>query len=80
MLADLLTELNMEVKRYNTHSFRIGAATSAKMANIPDTYIKMLGYWRSDIYQHYIKTPPEELAKLSKYLASSRKIINLQLN
>ena len=31
--------------------FCIGAATSAKQANIPDTYIKMLGCWRSDTYQ-----------------------------
>ena len=71
MLANFfLRELNMDAKCYNTHSFRIGAATSAKMANIPDTYIKMLGRWRSDTYQQYIKTPPEELAKLSKHLTS----------
>ena len=27
----------------------------------------MMGHWRSDVYQRYIKTPPGELAKLSKY-------------
>ena len=73
MLADLLRELNMDTKHYNTHGFRIGAATSAKMANIPDTYIKMLGRWKSDTYQQYIKTPPDELAKLSKHLISGYK-------
>ena len=68
VLDNLLAELNRDTKSYNTHSFRIGAATSAKTANLPDTYIKMLGRWKSDAYQRYIKTPPSELAKLSKYL------------
>ena len=67
-LDDLLTDLHLDKKQYNTHSFRIGAATSAKQANIPDTYIKMLGRWRSDSYQSYIKTPPLDLARLSKQL------------
>ena len=67
-LDNLLSALNMDKGKYNTHSFRIGAATSAKQANIPDTYIQMLGCWRSDAYKHYIKTPPQELAKLSHHL------------
>ena len=69
-LNNLLEELHMDSGSYNTHSFRIGAATSAKTANIPDTYIKMMGRWKSDSYQRYIKTPPDELAKLSKYLTA----------
>jgi len=40
-LNNLLEELHMDSGSYNTHSFRIGAATSVKTANIPDTYIKM---------------------------------------
>ena len=67
-LDNLLSELKRDTRNYSTHSFRIGAATSAKTANIPDTFIKMMGRWRSDVYQRYIKTPPGELAKLSKYL------------
>ena len=67
-LDDLLTDLHLDKKQYNTHSFRIGAAASAKQANIPDTYIKMLGRWRSDAYQCYIKTPPQDLARFSKQL------------
>ena len=60
----------MNTQCYNTHSFRIGAATTARQANIPDAIIKMLGRWKSDAYQSYIKTPPQELSKLSKYLVS----------
>ena len=55
---------------YNFHSFRIGAATSATQANIPDSYIKMLGHWQSNCYQRYIKTPPQELAKFSAILTT----------
>lgn len=69
-LNGLLNQLQMDARCYNTHSFRIGAATSARQANIPDALIKMLGRWKSDVYQSYIKTPPQELSKLSKYLIS----------
>ena len=67
-LDNLLSELKRDTQNYSTHSFRIDTATSAKTANIPDTFIKMMGRWRSVVYQRYIKTPPGELAKLSKYL------------
>ena len=39
-LDNLLSALNMDKGKYNTHSFRIGAATSAKQANISDTLYK----------------------------------------
>ena len=67
-LDNLLSELKRDTRNYSTHSFQIGAATSAKTANIPDTFITMMGHWRSHVYQRYIKTPPGKLAKLSKYL------------
>ena len=51
----LLAELQLNPNHYNSHSFRIGAATSAAQANIPDLYIKMLGRWQSDCYLHYIR-------------------------
>ena len=65
---NLLSALDMDKRKYNTYNFRIKATTPVKQANIPDTYIHMLGHWRSDAYQYYIKTPLQELAKLSKYL------------
>ena len=70
-LKSLLAEHKLDVQHYNTHNFRIGAVTSAMQAKIPDTYIQMMGRWQSDAYQQYIKTPPTELAKLSKKLATS---------
>ena len=71
VLDYLLSKLKLNHKHYNTHSFRIGAATSATEAWIPDRQIKMLGRWQSDAYQRYVKTPPMELAKLSKQLVGN---------
>ena len=70
-LDSLLAELNLNKHHYNSHSFRIGAATTAMQAKIPETHIQMLGRWRSDAYQRYIKTLPLELANLSKMLATA---------
>ena len=65
-LNNILQKLHLEKHLYNTHRFRIGAATSARQAHIPDFYIKMLGRWKSNAYLTYLKTSPEELARLSK--------------
>ena len=70
-LDSLLSKLQLNHKHYNTHSFRIGAATSATQAQIPDNQNKMLGHWRSDAHQRHVRTSPMELAKLSKQLVGS---------
>lgn len=69
-LDNILASLCLDSGEYNTHSFRIGAATSASEAGIPDSTIMMLGRWQSNAYQRYIKTTPEKLAQLSQTLAS----------
>ena len=66
----LLKQLHINTHCYNTDSFRIGAATTARQANVPDPLIKMMGRWKSDAHLSYIRTPPQELAKVSKYLTS----------
>jgi len=67
-LQRLLKKLKLNKKHYNTHSFRIGAATTASLANITDTNIQKLGRWRSNAFRQYIRPPPNELAKLSRSL------------
>lgn len=69
-LSVVLEQASCSNKQYNTHSLRIGVATTAKEKGISDVHIKMLGRWKSNAYQLYIRTPQEELAKLSKQLAS----------
>jgi len=63
--------LQIDSHQYNTHSFHVGAATTAAQVHIPEAHIKMLGRWYSDAYQQYIKTPPRQLAQLSRHLASA---------
>ena len=64
-LKSILSELDLNAHLYNTHSFWIGAANKA---GISELHIKALGRWQSDAYQRYIKTPPEQLADLSKQI------------
>ena len=68
-VSALLTRIGLPQKHFNTHSFRIGAAISAKAAHISDVHIQTLGRWRSSAYQAYIKTPPADIAAFSKTLA-----------
>lgn len=70
LLTSTLQRAGIDDKRYTTHSFRIGAATSAKDAGISDVHIKMLGRWKSNAYQLYVRTPRNQLAKLSKQMVS----------
>ena len=69
-LDNILASLRINSREYNTHSFRIGATTSASEAGMPDSTIMMLGRWQSNNYQCYIKTTPEKLAQLSQTLAT----------
>jgi len=71
-LEPVLQQCGLDSKRYNTHSFRIGAATSAREAGIPNVQIQMLDRWKSDTYKQYIKTPRQDLDRLSEQLVSPR--------
>ena len=65
----ILHEAGLNAKHYNTHSFRIGAATSARVHGMLDIHIQMLGRWKS-AYKLYIHTSKEQLAKLSSQLVA----------
>ena len=69
-LMALLDKLGLEKSHYNTHSFRIGAATSAEAAGLTESQIKTMGRWRSDAYRRYIKPTQSQMATLSKLLVS----------
>ena len=69
-LKSVLHKLKLDQHSYNTHSFRIGAATSASLAQLSDTHIQILGRWRSNAFKSYIRPAPRELAKLSKVMAT----------
>ena len=67
-LMKLLQDLNLDPSCYNTHSFRIGAATSAEAAGLTESQIKTLGRWRSNAYRCYIKPTHSQLATFSTLL------------
>ena len=69
-LRSLLDNLKLDKCHYNTHSIRIGAATSASLAKMPDAHIQTLGRWRSNAVQQYIRPPPSKVAKMSKIIAA----------
>ncbi|XP_075038929.1 uncharacterized protein LOC142099410 [Mixophyes fleayi] len=50
-----LQSLNLNSTSYGTHSFRIGAATSAALAGSSNEAIKALGRWKSTAYKSYVR-------------------------
>ena len=42
---------------FTSHSFRIGAATSARMLGLSDSEIQSMGRWRSNAFHNYIRIP-----------------------
>ena len=63
-LKELLQELGMEASHFSTHSFRIGATTTAARIGIPDSLIQQLGRWSSDVYRRYIRPSEEEVGRM----------------
>lgn len=64
-----LIAAGIDFTHYKGHSFRIGAATTAAAAGIPDSTIQMLGRWSSNAFQVYIRTPSAELARIATSLS-----------
>ena len=69
LVQQALSSTGLDGAQFNGHSFRIGAATTASAAGVPDATIKLLGRWKSHVFEAYIRTPPTELAKVSQQLA-----------
>jgi len=55
VLKKALVFLGLNPLDYNTHSFRIGAATSAAIAGTSDENIKCMGRWSSNSFMRYIR-------------------------
>ena len=53
-IAGFLQQALPLLSNLNTHSFRIGGASAAASAGVPDSVIQILGRWKSDAYRRYI--------------------------
>lgn len=48
---------NLDLQSYNTHSFRIGAATTAASLGFSELQIQSMGRWNSSAFKKYIRIP-----------------------
>ena len=65
-----LQRAGIDSSKYNGHSFRIDAATTAAAKGIEDSIIKTLGRRESVAYLQYVKIPRSQLACYSNMLVS----------
>ena len=65
-----LTAAGVDCSRYSGHSFRIGAATTAIARGVPESTVQTLGRWESDSFKRYIRIPRQDLAQISKQMAT----------
>ena len=68
-VREALNTLGYVSEKFASHSFRIGAASTAAKAGIDEATIKAMGRWRSDAYQTYVRGPLERMCSISKTLA-----------
>ena len=70
LLRDSYRTAGLPYRSLKGHSFRIGAASVAIEAGLPDWLIKVLGCWSSDCYQLYIRTPQSTLESVAPRMAT----------
>ena len=58
----------MDVRGLISHSFCIGAATTAAAFGMEDLLIQALGRWKSSAFLAYIQTPKDSLISVSSVL------------
>ena len=71
VLRHLLQQAGFNHINYASHSFRIGAATTAAAAGLPPWLIKTLRRWHSDAYLTYIRCPDSVFSAVPQMLAKT---------
>ena len=75
-LANILHSAIPEVN-LNTHSFRIGGASAAAAAGIPDSTIQVMGRWASNAYRLYLRTPDATLRRAAHAMSQKHPVVPL---
>ena len=70
-VREALRAAGVNEQDYCSHSFRIGAATTAAANGVEDSIIKTLGRWESTAYLQYVRIPREQLVGYSRVLGTS---------
>ena len=65
-LRDFLFRLGLHPENYAGHSFRVGAATSAAAAGVPDSLVKVMGRWKSDCFRVYVRTTLDSMLQCGR--------------
>ena len=71
VLRRLLANAGHDPTVYSSHSFRIGAATTAATVGTPAWLIQTLGRWSSDCYKVYIQCPKSTISDALRSMANS---------
>ena len=66
-----LRRAGVEEEKYNSHSFRIRAATTAAANGLEDSIVQTLRRWKSLDYLRYVRIPRDQLASYSRLLVRS---------
>lgn len=72
LIRELAGRTGVNSQLYSSHSFRIGAASAAAAAGIPDWKIQAIGRWSSDCYQRYIRLPDTDDSGVAAALVTSQ--------
>ena len=78
LLRDSARSAGFPYESLKGHSFRIGAASAAAAAGLPDWLIIVLGRWSSDCYQIYIRTPESVILSAAPRMARTSRVSFLE--
>ena len=69
LIRELAARSGVATSHYSSHSFRIGAASGAAVAGLPEWRIQALGRWSSDCYRRYVRLADSESDTVAAALA-----------
>jgi hypothetical protein len=70
-LKQAITRAGLDPTLYAGHSFRRGGATFALDAGVPETVIRAMGDWKSDVWRDYVSATAKLREKASFSLAKA---------